>query len=371
MFSPRWRKNASVIERLLSEPHEYSFFQTVRLLERALLVHHSSRELHSRTQTIGGFAPPASEILQFRTKPSLSFPESDVVSVDNNSLDLSNSAGSYKVQTNFLSLAGSSGVLPYHYTEFILQRLKLKDTALAQFLDLFNHRLISLFYQANTKYNLPLETERKQLKNQRSALTTSSTQIILGMIGMGTAGLANRLQCKDETLLFYSGLLTHKVRSSQGLKQMLADYFQLPVKIDEFIGQWQDLLPDFCTRVASKALPLGQNARLAQSAMLGSRGWIAQGKIRIVLGPLTKEQFYQFAPGTKALATMNDLVRFYLGLEHDYEFVIEVNRADLPNKIQLRNTASPILGWNTWLSSNAQNVNEAAPKTFKITVSAK
>lgn len=369
MFSPRWRKNASVIERLLSEPQEYSFFQAVRLLERALLLNDANSELHTRFQTVGGFAPPASEIIQFRTKPSLSFPESDIVSIDGNLKDPD--VRFCQVQTNFISLAGSSGVLPYHYTEFILQRLKLKDAALAQFLDLFNHRLISLFYQANAKYNLALEPERKQLKNQRSKLTTSPSKIILGMIGMGTRGLSNRLQFKDETLLFYSGLLTHKIRSAQGLKQMLADYFQLPVSIQQFIGQWQELLPDFCTRVTSKAMPLGQNACLAKSAMLGARGWIAQGKIRIVLGPLTRAQFYQFAPGTKALASMNDMVRFYLGLEHDYEFVIEVNRADLPNKIELRNTKPPILGWNTWLSLSAQSLIEAKAKNLKITVSAK
>lgn len=368
MLSPRWRKNTSVIEDLLSEPHRYSFFQTVRLLERALLVNGAAVGLQSRIQTIGGFAPPTSEILQFRTKLSLSFPESDVVSIDGNLTDPD--ARFCRVQTNFLSMAGSSGVLPYHYTEFILQRLKLKDTALAQFLDLFNHRSISLFFQANTKYKIALEPERKQLKKQRSALTTTPNQIILGLIGMGTKGLSDRLNFNDDTLLFYSGLLTHKVRSSQGLKQMLADYFQLPVKIQEFIGQWQDLLPDFCTRLASKAEPLGQNAQLSKSAMLGSRGWIAQGKIRIILGPLTKAQFYQFAPGTKALTAMNDMVRFYLGLEHDYEFVIEVNRSDLPNKIQLSKTASPIIGWNTWLSSSEKPSKENTQKTFKITVSA-
>ncbi len=369
MFSPRWRKDTTVIERLLSEPQEYSFFQAVRLLERALLANRSIRELSANTQTVGGFAPPTQEIIQFRTKPSLSFPESDVAFIERGREDVK--ANFYRIQTNFLSLAGSSGVLPYHYTEFILQRLKLKDTALAQFLDVFNHRLISLFYQANTKFNLPLELERKQLKNQRSALTTTPSQILLGIIGMGTAGLSNRLHCKDETLLFYSGLLSHKVRSTQGLKQMLADYFQLPVKIQEFVGQWQPLMPDVCTRLASKAMPLGQNAGLAQSAMLGARGWIAQGKIRIVLGPLTKAQFNHFAPGSNALAAMNDMVRFYIGLEHDYEFVIEVNSADIPDRIQLSSKTPPILGWNTWLSSNSARNLKNTQQTFKITVSAK
>jgi type VI secretion system protein ImpH len=369
MLPARWRKNTSVIERLLSEPQEYSFYQAVRLLERALLINPPSHNAPFRSQTIGGFAQPASEIIQFRTKPSLSFSEADVLSIDGSIID--SDIRYYRMQTNFLSLAGSSGVLPYHYTEFILQRIKLKDAALAHFLDLFNHRLVSLFYQANTKYNLALELERKQLKNQRSTLPTAPSQVILGMIGMGTSGLASRLKFSDETLLFYSGLLTNKVRSTQGLKQMLADYFQLPVKIQEFVGQWQELLPDFCTRMASRIMPLGQNACLAQSAMLGSRGWIAQGKIRIVLGPLTKAQFYQFAPGTKALACMNDMVRFYMGLEHDYEFVIEVNRSDLPNKIQLNKSASPILGWNTWLSASDQPKAKSTSKTLKITVSAK
>ena len=367
MLPARWRKNASIIERLLSNPQDYSFYQAVRLLERAVLITSQSTGRARRLQTIGGFSQPASEIIQFRTKPSLSFSESDLINIDEKIF--ATEMKTYQMQISFLSLAGSSGVLPYHYTELILQRLKLKDAALAHFLDIFNHRLVSLFYQTNNKYNLALESERKQLGNQRSELSTAPSQIILGMIGMGTNGLANRLKFNDDTLLFYSGILTNKVRSTQGLKQMLADYFQLPVKIQEFIGQWQKLLPDFCTRMASKMMPLGQNACLAQSAMLGSRGWIAQGKIRIVLGPLTKAQFYQFAPGTKALACMNDMVRFYMGLEHDYEFVIEVNRSDLPNKIQLNKSASPILGWNTWLASSGQP--NTGSKTLKITVSAK
>ena len=105
--------------------------------------------------------------------------------------------------------------------------------------------------------------------------------------------------------------------------------------------------------------------------MLGAKGWIAQGKIRILLGPLNKDQFYRFAPGTKALTAMNDMVQLYLGLEHDYEFVIEVKRADLPNKITLNQKAPPILSWNTWLSTSEQKNAVNANETLKITVSAK
>ena len=193
---------------------------------------------------------------------------------------------------------------------------------------------------------------------------------MLSLIGLGTQGLTERLHIKDESLLYYSGLLTQKVRTSSGLKQILADYFNLPVRIQEFVGQWQELIPDIRTQIASKQEPKGLNASLGKSAMLGAKGWIAQGKIRILLGPLNKEQFYRFAPGTKALAAMNDMVKLYLGLEHDYEFVIEVKRAHLPKKITLSKQSPPILSWNTWLSTSERKSSTAENETLKITVSA-
>jgi len=373
MSSASWRQNASVIELLLKAPHEYGFFQAVRLLERAVLLKESSsipdRYRVRKHNPVALFVPPATEVLRFKTRTSFSFPNNEIFSIV--SAAEKSSTIPWEMQVNFLSLAGSIGVLPYHYTELILQRLKQKDESLIQFLDIFNHRTISLFYQAGTKYSLPIEYERKKLNNNLKKGSSVSSQALLSMIGLGTQGLTDRLQVKDESLLFYSGLLTQKIRTSSGLKQILADYFDLPVRIQEFVGQWQELIPDIRTRIASKLEPKGQNASLARSAMLGARGWIAQGKIRILLGPLNKEQFYRFAPGTKALAAMNDMVQLYLGLEHDYEFVIEVKRADLPNKITLNKKAPPILRWNTWLSTSEQKNITNANETLKITVSAK
>ena len=373
MHSQSWRKNISVIDLLLKAPHKYGFFQSVRLLERAVLLK-EKQSIHEQNRAkkhnpIALFVPPATEILRFKARTSFSFPNNEIFSI---------TAGlepaytiPWEMQVNFLSLAGSIGVLPYHYTELILQRLKQKDESLIQFLDLFNHRTISLFYQAGTKYSLPIEYERKKLNTNPKKDRSTASQALLSVIGLGTAGLSDRLQVKDESLLFYSGLLTQKIRTSTGLKQILSDYFDLPVRIQEFVGQWQELIPDIRTRIASKLEPKGQNAALAKSAMLGARGWIAQGKIKILLGPLNKEQFNRFAPGTKALAAMNDMVQMYLGLEHDYEFIIEVKRADLPNKITLNKKAPPILSWDTWLSTSEQKTTLTTDETLKIAISAK
>lgn len=370
MSSTSWRKNPSVVEQLLQAPHAYSFFQAVRLLERATLRESqpsvSGNRLLGGRNPIAGFAPPATETLRLQTQSSFKFPETEIQSISRSN---SQSAPPWQMRVNFMSLTGCMGVMPYHYTELILQRLKLKDESLVHFLDLFNHRLISLFYQAGTKYYLPLEYERKKLNVGSKRPRDVQTQALLSLLGLGTNGLNSRLQIKDESLLFYGGLFTQQVRTVSGLKQVLQDYFDIPVKIQEFVGQWQELIPDMRTRLASRTLPKGQNARLGQSAMVGHKGWFAQGKIRISLGPLNREQFYRFAPGTKALRALNDMVRMYVGIERDYDFIIEVKRRDIPRHITLNKNASPIMGWSTWLSTSDKPLKDHN-ETLKITVSA-
>lgn len=370
MSSQSRRKNSSVVEQLIESPHAYSFFQAVRILERATLLKSPNlalgeRALRSRNP-IAGFVPPTSETIRIATHQSFTFPNAELFSVERN-----NSAGQVQwlMQINFFGLTGCMGVMPYHYTELILQRLKQKDESLVHFLDLFNHRMASFFYQAATKYHLPIEYERKKLNVNNKKSHDAQTQTLLSLIGLGTKGLNDRLHVKDESLLFYSGLLTQQVRTTNGLKQILQDYFAIPVKIQEFVGQWQELIPDIRTRISSRSQPKGQNAHLGQSTMLGHKGWFAQGKIRISLGPLNREQFYKFAPGTKALRALNDMVRMYVGIEHDYDFIIEVKRKDIPKQITLNKNASPIMGWNTWLSS-PDKTNYDNNETLKITVSA-
>lgn len=90
--------------------------------------------------------------------------------------------------------------------------------------------------------------------------------------------------------------------------------------------------------------------------MLGRKGWFAQGKIRIVLGPLTTEQLHTFAPGTCTLKALNDIVKLYINFEHDYDFVMRIRRADIPTTARLLRDKPPILSWNTWLSSNKNHL---------------
>jgi len=129
------------IEQLIGEePYRFEFFQAVRVLERLL------RERNAP----GRFANPQTEAVRFAAHNSTTFPASEI-----QSLQWREGRAPLMV-VNFMGLTGPEGVLPLYYTQFVAERVRAKDTAARDFLDIFNHRMISLFYQAWEKYRFAI-----------------------------------------------------------------------------------------------------------------------------------------------------------------------------------------------------------------------
>lgn len=350
MSTTRRRQNTSVIRKLFDDPQQFRFTQAVRLLERFASLNNASGTAFAKNP-VARFLPPPSEAIRFHSKPSLAFPASELDSIALDDTE-STTPRQTHLTVNFLGLNGASGVLPYHYTEMLLQRLKMKDAGMAAFFDLFNHRTISLYFQAAVKYNLPLEYERKKLNPVPGSETDNHTQALLSLIGLGTKKLTRRLYTHDESLLYYAGLFSCKMRTSRGLQQILQHHFQIPVAIKEFIGEWQELIDDVRTRLPGMENRRGQNNCLGKSVMLGRKGWFAQGKFRIILGPLSHQLLDQFAPGTATLKALDEIVRLYVNYEHGYEFIMRIRRTDIPERISLNSRKAAVMGWNTWLAAS-------------------
>lgn len=352
MPAPFWRKDSSVIEELLHAPEGVPFLQAVRLLERSTTwANKGSGQRHSHN-VVGQFTPPASEIVRFHAQVSLGFPSHELVKISQKSTAL---GLQWHMVTCFMGLTGSTGILPFHYTELLFQRLKLKDESFKKFLDLFNHRSISLFYQASTKYRLPLAYEREKLLPSRRDRSDNHTQALLSLMGLGTAHLQEQLNVRPESLVFFAGLLSQATRPAVSVKQMLAHFFGVPVAINEFVGQWHDLIPDVRSRLPTPGNSKGQNACLGRSAIVGGKGWFVQGKMQVVLGPLNDEQFKRFAPGTGNLKRLNEMAKLYAGAEVETEYVLRVARRNIPSRMQLRQSGPPTLGWDSWLSSSTHS----------------
>lgn len=125
-------------QQLFEHSYEFDFFQAVRLLHLIL----------SDRQGVGRIAKPSDEPVRFEARQSLEFPASSVHAI-------SAESDPPRMTAAFLGLTGVQGALPHHYTEYILARAQSKDFTLAAFLDLFNHRIVSLFYRAWEKHSFP------------------------------------------------------------------------------------------------------------------------------------------------------------------------------------------------------------------------
>src|SRR4030095_12277198 len=197
------RPSNPLVDVLFQEPYRFEFFQAVRMLER----------IHPERRPVGRFGEPADEAVRFSTSASLTFAPSQIHQITDGEPEALPS----QMTVACRGLAGGAGVLPHHYTELLIERTRYKDTALGEFLDLFNHRMISLFYRAWEKYRFPVAYERGQ--------GDRFTEFLFDIVGMGTRGLRNRQSFPDEILLFYGGLFAQRPHSVSAIEAVLGDYF--------------------------------------------------------------------------------------------------------------------------------------------------
>jgi type VI secretion system ImpH/TssG family protein len=237
-------------------------------------------------------------------------------------------------------LAGVLGPLPPPVTELVMERTFRKDRALRDFLDIFNHRLVSIFYRARKKYRPALDREAPH--NGRVA------RVLFAFLGLGTPHLQRRMGVNDHALLAYAGLCISRWRPTSGLIRMLEDYFATKVRVSEFHGRWHTLEPDDRTHIGTSRL--GQNQVLGHGAVLGSRVWDQAAAFEIGLGPLSLERFRAFLPIGDSFAPLVALVRFYVREELGFTVRLTLTAAEVP-ELRLRKSGGALLGWTSWLKT--------------------
>jgi len=315
------------LDKLLhDEAYRFEFFQAVRLLEK----------IHPDKKPVGDTALPSEEIARFRSRIAMDFPSSEIYEI----LETPNeSTGETRTEmiVNFMGMAGVSGVLPTHYTELVLDRIRHRDTTLWSFLDIFTHRAVSLFYRAWAKYRFPVGYERGN---------DAFTGFLFDFAGLGTRGLRGRSAIDDESLLPYVGLIAQRPHSNCALENILSDYFGVSVNVQQFFGQWLPLGKQDVTEIGQ------QNTTLGVNAIAGSKVWDQQSKIRVLFGPLSFSQFLGFLPNGSANAAAKSIIRFFTGIELDFDFRLKLAGREVPGCILTTRAARrPMLGWTSFLKT--------------------
>lgn len=311
--------------KLRVEPFRFEFFQAVRLLEKLL----------PTRAPVGQFVPPSDEVARFGAHASLAFPASEIQEIE-----WPDHAPAH-ITVNFMGLIGPEGVLPTFYTALVRERLRESDLTLRDFFDIFHHRIISLFYRAWRKYRFDADDGPGE--------QTRFSRQLLSLIGLGTEGLEDRQALADESLVYYAGLLTQRPHSAQSLRQILADYFGVPVEIEQFAGGWYHLPDDIQSSLGEGA---DCSEQLGLGAVVGDAVWSQQSRIRIVLGPLDLETYASFLPAGSSWKLLRDWVRFFSNDEFDFEVKLVLKRQDVPCcELGTGTESGARLGWVSWVKS--------------------
>ncbi len=326
-LSPEARMmNALIAAEMKDDPCSFEFFQAVALLER----------LRDNRRPVGWFSNPEDEAVRFRTNPRLGFPASEIQQLE------MKEDGPAEMMVNFMGLTGPQGVLPHPYSELMLERMRSKDSSLATFFDLFNHRAVSLFYRAwqRTRFQVNYGAGHRDL----------FSLYLRDLLGLGTAGLRDRQPVEDEALMHYVSLMGMQARSATALEQMLADYFEVPVEVQQFTGAWYAI--DRGTQCAMNERD-SSSTQVGAGAVVGDAVWDRQGRARIRIGPLTMEKYREFLPGGSANAALRAMTRFFSNNCVDFEAQLVLRRDEVPT-IELdldgiQDGKQPArLGWVSW-----------------------
>jgi len=353
--------------RLTEEPERFDFFQAVRLIEgQAARVR--------PVAPVGSGSDAKAEAVRFTANLSSAFPTGEI-----EDYAASDTPGDRaRLSVNFLSLAGAFGPLPTPIADMVQNRRRVRDAeaeAPVAFLDIFNHRLISLMMRVRRSHRLALQPGTPD--------ETGYAQPLLALLGLGTPGLRpppthEAERSVDRGLLHLAGLLNQRPISLHAVERAVAHHLGVAVRGEPFVGGWLPLPPDQTMELGRN----GRNNRLGRGSLLGSRVWSQSGGIRLVLGPLSLAEFDSLLPTGDAHGRLRRLLGYMLGGQVAVELELQLvttelgrwigtraRKADQPDAplAPLRLGAGGLrLGWKSWLLTESKAAK--APFEARLTL---
>ena len=314
---------------LRDEPHRFSLFAALRLMER----------VYADRPRLGESRRASEDAIRLAQPPYLTFVPTELAGLQ------ASEDTPERLEEYSFGLFGPNGPLPLHFTEVAYERERqLNDPTFSDFINFLQHRLIALFYRAWAESDPTTTHDRPS--HDRFKLYMGS------MLGLGFDASAGRDAVLDHAKLSRAAQFGAQTRSAEGLEDILAGYFELPIAVHSFAPAWLDIPPQSFTRLGEGS----QNAQLGIGTTLGSASWQSQHQFEIVMGPLTLATFEHFLPGTAGLRELAALVRLYTNDEWSWILRLRLTSREVP-AMQLGSGSR--LGWTSWVGgrdSTAEDV---------------
>lgn len=302
---------AELLHSVHADPSAFDFFALLRRVD-------SLRRPLPRT---GEAQRPRQEALRLAQAPELDFAPAPLHALQWPAGGSSRTAP--RLVVRFFGLLGPQGPMPLHFTEVVRERLLHHgDATLAHFLDLFHHRLLSLFYRAWAQAQPVVHLDRPGEDRFR---------VWLGALAGAPSGTG---ALPPQALAYQAGWLTARSRHPEMLAKVIGQFFGVRARVEEHVGQWLPMAQEDRTRLSFARNRPERNATppagLGRSANAGSRVWDRQYRFRLQLGPLTHAQVLSFLPGGEAWPRLLHWVRLLAGREMQWELQLEIAAGEQP-----------------------------------------
>lgn len=342
MASTKRHQKLSLVDDLQANPKNFELYRVIDFLERLSDVHQGIKK-----PSLGQSNDPEREVISIKSNLTLAVPTSEVEQIDFDNTKPT-------IYVNFLNLAGRQGPLPTPYIENLIDKARHHDTGFRDFLDIFNHRLASLWYYFRKKYMIGLD--------QISPENFSLSKCLESFAGIPSKNIIGTAPLDITHIRPAVRLLWNKTRSKVGLKSLLESILGTKVFIDEYQGNWLQAPPSELSYIGHYK---GQFQQLGHNMILGSRQWKQAYSITVHIGPISWKKFCQFWPLVTGInnhaLNMLEIIQFYVGLYKSFKVITYVENKDV--KFMQLDRQHP-LGRNSWLRCSL-NDTKLTPYHYK------
>lgn len=316
---------ASLLELVRSAPRRYDFYWLLRAIDRARYAD------DPKAKRLGEALNTRQDPVRMGQSPHLAF---STATIDTHEPAVGERPDRLRIR-NF-GLLGPNGPMPLFFTEHVCYQVHKGDRAWRAFLDLIQHRLITLFYRAWAMHQPTIQQDRPE--------TDRLLHYILCLAGLGLTSLRERDDIPDSAKAYFAGRLVTSVCSAESLESVLRAYFEVPTIVISFRGEWIDIPP-------SSFLKLGESSEtgaLGQSTVIGERIWTVQQRFRVRMGPMPLADYERMLPreGGVSFARLRSWVRLMAGMGMNWDLQLVLRKED---GATTRLGGGSQLGWTSWV----------------------
>lgn len=261
---------------------------------------------------LGSTANPADDPVRFRPHPGMGFPVSELKALE------TDPDGLPTVRTTFMGLYGVDSPLPTSYIDDITQQREGHE-ALAEFLDIFNHRVMTQFYRIWRKYSYPATYE--------AGGKDSISQNLLGLIGMGIPGSQQHFATPTSRFLALLGVMRQPGRTAEGVQAL----------VRLLAPETRAEVTPHCLRTVRIASPMAFADDGADwldgSTLLGDEATDANSQLLISLHTEDRDEAKEWLPDGSIYADFLVLLRVYLGWRYKAHIQLTVPTRLLPTPV--------------------------------------